>query len=59
VLAFWVICVGDRLEKLWVRRMIGKTKYESVAAVDGEGGETQEMGGVRRRGTNAYGYPSH
>ncbi|OAL02009.1 hypothetical protein IQ06DRAFT_346610 [Phaeosphaeriaceae sp. SRC1lsM3a] len=59
VLALWIICLSDRVEKMWMNRKSKKTKYESVAAVESERFETIDTEGVRRRGTNAYGYPSH
>jgi hypothetical protein len=59
VLALWLICLSDRASKLWVQRKARKTKYESVNLDDGERHDGQELVGVRRRGTNAYGYPSH
>lgn len=62
VLALWIICLSDRVEKLWMNRKAKKkTKYESVAAAETERFETVNLGpgAVRRRGTNAYGYPSH
>lgn len=62
VLALWIVCLSDRLEKRWIhRKSKQKTKYESVAAAETERVETVDAGpgAIRRRGTNAYGYPSH
>jgi hypothetical protein len=61
VFAFWVICMGDRVEHLWTKRREGSTRYESVAVVDGGRHESEDMGAVRRRTTttNGYGYPSY
>jgi hypothetical protein len=59
VFAFWVICMSDRLEQLWRKRWGNNMRYESVAAVDGARHDLEEGGGVRRRTTNGYGYPSH
>jgi hypothetical protein len=56
---YWLSRLSVWLEKLWVHRMIRKTRYESIAAVDGAGGEVQEMRGVKKGGPNAYGYSSH
>ncbi|KAH7412119.1 bacterial low temperature requirement A protein-domain-containing protein [Phaeosphaeria sp. MPI-PUGE-AT-0046c] len=58
VLALWTICLSDRVERLWIIRETKKTKYASVAAAEHERSVTHEMGAVRKRGTNAYGYPS-
>jgi len=59
VLLLWIVCLSDRGSKMWRQRREKKATYESVAVGDGERHEEQEMGAVRRRGTNAYGYPSH
>lgn len=60
VLALWVICMSDRVEKLWVKRREGKAKYQSVQKEEADGGmEEGEMGGLRRRGTNLHGYPAN
>lgn len=59
VLSLWVICLSDRASKIWARRSEMKARYESVAVVDRERRDSQEMDMLRRRGTNAYGYPSH
>jgi hypothetical protein len=62
VLAFWLVCVTDRLGKMWQQRSERKTKYQSVAPADRVGHEEVEqmpLNGVRRRGTNVYGYPLH
>jgi hypothetical protein len=62
VLKLWSICMTDRICKMWTLRKAGKQRYEGVANVDGERAEgdglgAHEMGQVRRRGTNGYGYP--
>jgi uncharacterized membrane protein len=61
VLALWVVCTCDRID--YMRRMKGNkpARYASLADVDGDtqGLVMQDMDGLRRRGTNAYGYPSH
>lgn len=55
VLALWTICLSDRVTKMWrFKREKGK-RYESVATEQEQGGQD----GIRRRRTNAYGYPSH
>lgn len=62
VLALWIICLSDRAEKMWMNRKTKKSKkteYESVAAGESEGFATVDVGAVRRRDTNAYGYPSN
>lgn len=60
VLAFWVICMSDRVEKLWVKRRDGKAKYQSVQREEGETDRQDvDTGGLRRRGTNLYGYPAN
>jgi hypothetical protein len=60
VLALWVICMSDRVEKLWVKRRDGKAKYQSVQKEEGDGERDEgEMDGLRRRGTNLYGYPAN
>jgi small-conductance mechanosensitive channel len=58
VLASWVISMSDRMEHLWTERKERSTRYESVAMVDRVRHEPEELGGVSRRTTNGYGYPS-
>jgi hypothetical protein len=58
VLASWVISMSDRMEHLWTKRKERSTRYESVAMVDRVKHEPEGLGGVRRRTTNGYGYPS-
>jgi hypothetical protein len=61
VLALWVVCTCDRLDYMLRLKRNKPARYVSLADVDGDphGLPMQDMGGVRRRGTNAYGYPSH
>lgn len=60
VLALWVVCMSDRVEKLWIKRRDGKAKYQSVQKEEAEGGRDEvDVGGPRRRGTNMYGYPAN
>jgi hypothetical protein len=59
VFAFWIICISDRVEHLWRKRKDRSARYESVALVDSGTHEPDELGGVKRRTTNGYGYPSH
>lgn len=63
VWTFWLICLSDRGHKVWRRRRERKQHYDSVATGPAEPLPIQQeepgFGGPRRRGTNAYGYPSH
>lgn len=57
VLTLWIVCLSDRASKMWRRRKERGRKYKSVATTQNE--QQNEHSGVQRRGTNAYGYPSH
>lgn len=66
VLMLLKICWSDRISTMWKARKAQKArKYESVAASDVPVDEERTthdnntpMQGIRRRGTNAYGYPA-
>lgn len=59
VLKLWSICMTDRFSRRWAKKRAGKQTYESVENGEGlRGGEEEhEMGRLRSRGTNGYGYP--
>jgi hypothetical protein len=62
VIKLWSICMTDRICKMRTLRRTGRQRYEGVADVDreragGDGMGGHEMGQLRRRGTNGYGYP--
>ncbi|KAH7089530.1 bacterial low temperature requirement A protein-domain-containing protein [Paraphoma chrysanthemicola] len=62
VLALWTICIADRVGKMWQQRSERKTKYESVAHAQRDRPDEVDdapVEGIRRRGTNVYGYPAH